>query len=140
MTERLVWKTFLGQWFIACAATQLLQIWGDGFASWILLNLGAGGVTGGISLLFGLTVLRLVSAALGGMLQSMVSNPYAVFRECHGYDDAPFFDVAEVHVFRNYEGNSGDSAVGYIATQDFLGGLVGTAERYWISWGRGSCR
>jgi len=76
MTERLVWKTFLGQWFIACAATQLLQIWGDGFASWILLNLGAGGVTGGISLLFGLTVLRLVSAALGGMLQWWVLRPW----------------------------------------------------------------
>lgn len=77
MTERPSWKALLGQWFIACVLAQLLQIWGDGFMSWIFPVLGAGGVAEGISpVLFGLTLLRLVSSALGGAVQWFVLRPW----------------------------------------------------------------
>ncbi|AFY37699.1 hypothetical protein Lepto7376_1347 [[Leptolyngbya] sp. PCC 7376] len=74
MTKQLRWQAFLGRWVIACAITQLLQIWGDGLASWIHSGLSVEGLGGGI--LFSLTVLRLVSAALGGLAQWWALRPW----------------------------------------------------------------
>jgi hypothetical protein len=60
------------RWIIACLVTQLLQLWGDGLAGWLVSALAAGPGPGGLLPLLVVAVIRLFSGALGGLAQGRV--------------------------------------------------------------------
>jgi hypothetical protein len=60
------------RWIIACLVAQLLQLWGDGLAGWLVSALAAGPGPGGLLPLLVVAVIRLVSGALGGLAQGRV--------------------------------------------------------------------
>lgn len=72
MLTKASWKTWIWRWIIACVATQLLQIWGDGLAGWTSSAIGFSKAPRDLSPLFIIAVFRLFSGALGGLAQGVV--------------------------------------------------------------------
>jgi hypothetical protein len=60
------------RWIIACLVAQLLQLWGDGLAGWLVSALAVGPGPGGQLPLLVVAVVRLFSGALGGLAQGRV--------------------------------------------------------------------
>ncbi len=60
------------RWVLACVATQLVQLWGDGLAGWISTALGLSPGPGELLPLVVIVVVRLFSGALGGLAQGRV--------------------------------------------------------------------
>jgi hypothetical protein len=66
------WKNWIWRWIIACVATQLVQIFGDGLASWMSSAISFSKAPGAPSLIVVIAVFRLFSGALGGVAQGLV--------------------------------------------------------------------
>ena len=71
--------TWIWQWIVACAVTQVLQIWGDGLASEMPFVMGFSNAPGTLSFIVVIALFRLFSSALGGLVQGLVLAPKWTF-------------------------------------------------------------